>query len=188
MAVIHANDLRKGTLINYEGAPYRVMTFEHRTPGNLRAFIQCKLRNLLDGTQRDVRLATSDTLERIHMETREMDFLYFDTNGHIFMDIESYEQYTLDAEALGDAAVWIAENMRVQVEVLEGKPIGVELPKVIEIEIKETEPVVKGQSAARSAKPAILTNGVRVMVPPFVGSGERIRVDPSENRYIDRVK
>jgi elongation factor P len=187
-AVIQASDIRKGTLIYYEGTPCRVLSFEHRTPGNLRAFIQAKLRSLVDGSQRDVRFASTEMLDRAQLQTREMDYLYFDGSAYVFMDIENYEQHTVSRETLGGAEVWLTENMRVEVQLLEGVPIGIELPKVIEMEIKETEAVVKGQSAARSNKPAILTNGVRVTVPPFVAQGDWIRVDPGEERYIDRVK
>ena len=187
-AVIQASDIRKGTLIYYEGIPCRVLSFEHRTPGNLRAFIQAKLRSLVDGSQRDVRFASTEMLDRAQMMTRDMDYLYFDGSMYVFMDIENYEQHMVNAETLAGAEDWLTENMRVQVQLLEGNPIGIELPKVIEVEVKETEAVVKGQSAARSNKPAILSNGVRVTVPPFIAQGDWIRVDPSEARYIDRVK
>ena len=186
--VIQASDIRKGTLIYYEGTPCRVLSFEHRTPGNLRAFIQAKLRSLVDGSQRDVRFASTEMLDRAELMTRDVDYLYFDGSGYVFMDVETYEQHTVSAETLAGAEAWLTENMRVQMELLEGNPIGIQLPKVVEIEIKETEAVVKGQSAARSNKPAILTNGVRVTVPPFIAAGEMIRVDPGEERYIERVK
>jgi elongation factor P len=188
MANIQAKDLRRGTAIFYEGVPYRVLEFEHRTPGNLRAFVQAKLRNLLTGTQRDVRFSSTETVERASMETREMDFLYRDNAGYVFMDIESYEQITVADDVLGERALWLADGMRINVEVLEGNPIGIQLPKTIEAIVKETEAVIKGQTAARSAKPATLHNGLRVNVPPFIAVGDRIRVDPEELTYIDRVK
>ena len=188
MATIQSSDLRRGTTIIYEGAPYRVLEFEHRTPGNLRAFIQAKLRNLLNGTQREVRFRSSETLERATIDARDMEYLYQDNTDYVFMDSETYEQISIAEADLGDSGVWLTENMRIGVELLDGRPIGIELPKVVELTVKETEAVIKGQTAARSAKPATLENGVRINVPPFIASGDRIRVDPTELRYVDRVK
>ena len=172
----------------YGDAPYRVLEFEHRTPGNKRGFVQTKLRNLLDGTQRAVKFSATDVLERAIIETREMDYLYADASGYVFMDAETYDQISLSEELLADAKNWLSEGMRLLVEMLDGRAIGVRLPKTVEIEIAETEPVVKGQTAARSNKPARLANGVVVQVPPFVAAGERIRVDPGELRYVERAK
>lgn len=188
MADIQATALRRGTTILWEGSPYRVLEFEHRTPGNKRGFVQTKLRNLMDGTQRTVKFSAADFLERAVIQTREMDYLYADASGHVFMDVQSYEQLTVADDDLGDTRAWLSEGMRVLVEMLEGRPIGVELPKVVEIDVAETEPVVKGQTAAKSNKPATLTNGVVIQVPPFINVGERIRVDPGEQRYIERAK
>jgi elongation factor P len=188
MADIQATALRRGTTILWDGTPYRVLEFEHRTPGNKRGFVQTKLRNLMDGTQREVKFSAADFLERAVIQTREMDYLYADASGHVFMDAESYEQVTVNDELLGEGKAWLAEGMRVLVEMLEGRAIGIELPKVVEIEVAETEPVVKGQTAAKSNKPATLSNGVVIQVPPFIGVGERIRVDSGEQRYIERAK
>ena len=188
MASIQANDLRRGSAIIQNGVPYRVLSFEHRTPGNKRAFVQVKLRNLLDGTQRDVKFSSTEQLERAVLETRDMDYLYSDGSGAVVMDVENYEQYTIDNETLGDAGLWLADGMRVVVENLDGSPIGIELPKVVEAVVKETEAVVKGQTAARSNKPATLENGATVQVPPFINVGDKIRVDPGEGRYVERVK
>ncbi len=188
MANIQAGDLRRGTAIIYEGVPYRVLEFEHRTPGNLRAFIQAKLRNLLNGTQREVRLRPSDTLERATIQASEMEYLYREASGYVFMDVANYEQLTVAEEDLGEKGLWLQEGMRLGVEVLDGRPIGIQLPKTIELTVRETEAVIKGQTAARSAKPATLENGVRINVPPFIATGDRSRVDPEELRYVDRVK
>jgi elongation factor P len=188
METIQATEIRKGTLVIYEGSPYRVLSFEHRTPGNKRGFIQAKLRHLIDGTQRDIKLGSSEYVERARIDAREMDYLYADGSSYVFMDIATYEQHSLPNDLLGDSAVWLSENMRIGIETLDGSPIGIQLPKTIEITVRETESVVKGQTAARSTKPAILENGVRIQVPTFLNSGDRIRVDPEEGRYIDRVK
>ena len=188
MATIQANGLRRGTTILHNGVPFRVLSFEHRTPGNKRAFVQTKLRNLRDGTQREVKFSSTELVERAAVETREMDYLYADSDGCVFMDVETYDQMTIARQELGGAVSWLSEGMRLYVETLDGSPIGVELPKVVEIAVAETEPVLKGQTAARSNKPAKLENGATVQVPPFIDAGDRIRVDPTEERYIERVK
>jgi elongation factor P len=159
MAGIQATDIRKGTVIIYEGAPFRVLQFEHRTPGNLRAFVQAKLRHMRDGTQKEVRFSATEFVERAHVDTREMDYLYADSDGAVFMDVENYEQITLSDEDVGDAKPWLAEGMRVQIQMLNETPIGIQLPKVVELRIAESEPVLN-----------------------------RVRVDPGELRYIERVK
>ena len=188
MANVQATGLRKGSVIVYQDTPYRVLAFEHRTPGNKRGFVQAKLRNLRDGTQREVKFSATEFVERAHVDTREMDYLYSDSSGHVFMDAESYEQLTLADEGVGDAGTWLSEGMRLQIQWLNGEPIGVLLPKAVEIEVREAEPVVKGQTAAKSSKPAVLSNGVTVQVPTFIGTGDRVRVDPTEQRYIERCK
>jgi elongation factor P len=188
MPNIQATLLRKGMAIVHEGTLYRVLTFEHRTPGNKRGFIQCKLRNVKDGTQREFKFGSSESVDRVIIESKEMDFLYKDGDGYVFMDTENYEQMTIPGDALGDQAAWLTDGMRIGVEVYDGQAIGIDLPKTVEVTVKETEAVVKGQTAARSNKPAVLENGVRIQVPPFVNQGDRIRVDPGEERYVDRVK
>jgi elongation factor P len=124
----------------------------------------------------------SEVVERAHIDTRAMDYLYKDGDGYVFMDVENYEQITIPSDFLGELAAWLVDGMRVEVQLLDGQPIGLELPKTVEIEVAEAEPVVKGQTAAK------LANGVMVQVPPFVKAGDRIRVDPAERRYIERVK
>ncbi len=188
MANLQANGLRRGTTIIYDGIPFRVLSFEHRTPGNKRAFVQTKLRNLRDGTQRAVKFSSTEILERASVETREMEFLYSDSGGCVFMDSETYDQLTIAKEDLGNSINWLSEGMRLYVELFDGNPIGFELPKAIEVAVAETESVVRGQTASRSSKPATLENGTTVQVPPFIEAGDRIRVDPSEERYIERVK
>ncbi len=185
---IQATALRRGTSIIYEGVPYRVLEFEHRTPGNKRGFVQTKLRNLLDGTQRAVKFSTNDSVERAIVEAREMDYLYREGDGGVFMDTQTYDQLTLGADIFAGVSPWLTEGVRLIVEVLDGRPIGLQLPKTVEIGIKDTEPVVKGQTAAKSNKPATLDNGMTIQVPTFLEPGDRIRVDPVEQRYVERAK
>lgn len=188
MGDLQATQLRKGTTIVFEGTPFRVLDFEHRTPGNKRGFVQTKLRNLLDGTQREVKFSAGDFVDRVVIDIREMDYLYEDSSGLVFMDVENYEQVTLGEQLTGEAKPWLSEGMRTLVELLEGNPIGLQLPKSIEMVVRETEAVIKGQTAARSNKPATLENGVAIQVPTFINAGDKIKVDPIEARYVERVK
>jgi elongation factor P len=185
---MQANELRRGMNVMLDGKPYRVMESEIRTPGKGRAFIQVKFRSILDGTQRELKLGTGDQVDEADIESKDMDYLYSEGEGAVFMDIESYEQTTIPNDVLGDAKPWLSEGMRCAVELLDGVPIGVTLPKVVEIKVRSAEPVVKGQTAAKSNKPAVLDNGVTIQVPPFIEAGDKLRVDPTEQRYIERAK
>lgn len=188
MAGISATALRRGTTILYEKLPYKVLEFEHRTPARQRGFVDTKLRNLIDGSQRKVKFWAAETLERAHVEQRDMDYLYADGSAFVFMDSESYEQLEISRDLVGDAEPWLSEGMRLGVETLNGSPIGIKLPTALEATVRETEARIKGQTAARSTKPAVLDNGVRVQVPTFIASGDRIRVDPAQATYVERVK
>jgi elongation factor P len=188
MPGIPATALRRGTTILYEKAPYKVLEFEHRTPARQRGFVDTKLRNLLDGSQRRVKFFATEALERAHVEARDMDYLYADGSNFVFMDAESYEQLEISRDLVGDSEPWLSEGMRFAVEMLNGAPIGIKLPNTLETSVRETEARIKGQTAARSTKPAVLENGVRIQVPTFISSGDRIRVDPSQATYVERVR
>ncbi len=185
---MNANDIRKGMIILHNGEPHSVMDFQHRTPGNLRAFVQARLRNLKNGNSFEVRFSSTETIERAIMERHDMEFMYSDDTLFHFMNTENYEQVALNEEALGDSAKYMTEGMRVQIEFFEGRPMTVDLPPTIELEVVETEPEVRGATASNSPKPAKLSNGVVVMVPPFIKVGERIRINPSEDKYLERAK
>jgi elongation factor P len=185
---LSANDIRKGMVIVFEGAPCKVMEFRHHTPGNLRAMVQARLRNLRTGSSFEHRFRSNDTLERASMEQHNMEYLYSDGAHHHFMNQENYEQIALSEEDLGDAAQWLMPGLKLEVEFYEGAPIGVKLPDSMELTVTETDPVLKGATVSNSNKPAKLENGVTLTVPPFITEGERIRVNPTEARYIERVK
>jgi elongation factor P len=185
---IAANDIRKGMVILFEGAPVKVMDFHHHTPGNLRAMVQTRLRNLLTGTSFEHRFRSNDSLERVVLEQHQMEYLYSDGSHHHFMNTESYEQVALTGDELGDAAQWLMPGLKIEVEFYNGTPIGVALPASMEMTVERTEPQLKGATASNSNKPATLENGVTIMVPPFIAEGERIRVNPAESRYMERVK
>jgi elongation factor P len=183
-----ATQIRRGMVIVFEGDPCRVLDFRHHTPGNLRAMVQTKLKNLRTGSSFEHRFRAADSIEKASLETHELEFLYQGGSTYHFMNTENYDQLELDEETLGDAAQWLQPGMRIQAEYYDGRPIGIELPSSIELEIVETAPVMKSATKTASFKPAKLENGVTVSVPEFISSGERIRVNPNSGEYIDRAK
>ncbi len=185
---LSANDIRKGMVILFDGTPCKVMEFRHHTPGNLRAMVQSRLRNLITGSSFEHRFRANDTIERATLEQHEMEYLYSDGSHHHFMNSENYEQVSLTEDELGDAAQWLMAGLKLQVEFYEGTPIGIELPSSLELTITETDPILKSATVSNSNKPATLENGVTITVPPFITEGEKIRVNPTESKYIERVK
>ncbi len=183
-----ANDIRKGTVIYYEGKPHLVMDFTHRTPGNLRAFVQVRLRNLNSGMSLDHRFSATENVDEARLDTRQMQVLYADANGVHVMDAHTYEQYTLDPDLVGEDAAWMLPEMQFDATWLEGRPISFQLPSSVELDITETAPVMKTATKSASSKPATLSNGVTIQVPEFVAQGERVRVNPREKVYVERVK
>ena len=185
---IPATQIRRGMVIVFEGQPCKVVEFRHHTPGNLRAMIQTKLRNIRTGSSFEHRFRSADTVERASLEQHEMEYLYSDGSHHHFMNTKSFEQTALSGDDLGDAAQWLSPGLKIQAEFYEGEPIGIDLPPSLELEVKQTEPSLKGATVSNVNKPATLENGVTIQVPPFVNEGDRIRVDPIEGRYIERAK
>jgi len=183
-----ANDLRKGQAIRYNGDIAIVLEVMHRTPGNLRAFVQVRLRNLNSGNTFDTRLSATEFVDDARLDTKELQVLYRDANGVHVMDNDTYEQYTLDDEIVGDAGSWLESGMTFVAEWLNGRPIAIELPSVVEMEIVETAPIMKTATKTASTKPAKLSNGVTIQVPEFIGEGERVRVNPREGVYLERAK
>jgi elongation factor P len=175
-------------VIVFEGKPCKVLDARHHTPGNLRAMMQTKLRDLRTGSSFEHRFRSADTVERAAMEQHEMEFMYADGSHYHFMNTESYEQTALSDEDLGDMAQWLLPGMKIQAEYYEGSPIGIDLPPSIELTVVSTEPTMKGATVSNVNKPAKLENGVTISVPPFVNEGDRIRVDPVEGRYMERAK
>jgi elongation factor P len=172
----------------YNGVPHRVLDFQHRTPGNLRAFVQAKLRNIRSGSSTEVRFSSTENIERAVLEEQEMSYSYSDGDMHYFMNTETYEQVAMDSETLGDAVNYLVDGLTIKVEFFDGSAIGVELPPSVEMTVIETTPELKGATASNSPKPAKLETGVTVQVPPFIKEGERIRVDPAKGVYLERAK
>jgi elongation factor P len=175
-------------VIVFEGKPCKVLDARHHTPGNLRAMMQTKLRDLRTGSSFEHRFRSADTVERAAMEQHEMEFMYADGSHYHFMNTENYEQTALSDEDLGDMAQWLLPGMKIQAEYYEGSPIGIDLPASIELTVVSTEPTMKGATVSNVNKPAKLENGVTISVPPFINEGDRIRVDPVEGRYMERAK
>lgn len=185
---MNANDIRRGMIIMYNGVPHRVLDFQHRTPGNLRAFVQAKLRNVRSGSSTEVRFSSTENIERAMLDEQEMTYSYSDGEMHYFMNTETYEQVALDNETLGDAVNYLVDGLTIKVEFFDGSAIGVALPPSVEMTVVETTPELKGATASNSPKPAKLETGVTVQVPPFIKEGERIRVDPAKGTYLERAK
>src|SRR5215471_17517414 len=185
---IPATQLRPGMIIRHNNDLHSVFSVEHRTPGNLRAFIQAKLRNLRTGAMFEHRFRSADAVDRVIVDETEMEFLYSDGDDFHFMNTESYEQVHISREILGGAVDYLVSNIRLNVEFFEGKPIGIELPQTVDMEVMETEPGLKSATASSVQKPAKLETGLIVQVPPFINAGEKIRVDTAEGVYLERVK
>jgi elongation factor P len=181
-------DIRPGNIIEYEGGLWRAVKIQHTQPGKGGAYMQVEMKNLIDGRKNNVRFRSAETVEKVRLDTREYQFLFAEGDMLTFMDKESFEQIELPADMLGDAAAFLQDGMDVMLELYEEKPISVQLPDQVEAEIVEADAVVKGQTASSSYKPAILDNGVRVMVPPHISAGTRIIVDVYAQEYVKKAE
>jgi elongation factor P len=180
-------DIRPGNILEYEKGIWKVAKTQHTQPGKGGAFMQVEMKNLIDGRKTNVRFRGQDTIERVRLDTKDFQFLFVDGDSLVFMDQENYEQITLPADLIGEAAAFLTDGMEVTLEMYDERPISVALPEQVEATIVEADAVVKGQTASSSFKPAILDNGVRVMVPPHIGAGTRIIVDVYERTYVGKV-
>src|SRR5947209_18851295 len=185
---IPATQMRPGMIIKHNDQLHSVFSVEHRTPGNLRAFIQAKLRNLRSGAMFEHRFRSGDAIDKVTVDEVEMEFLYRDGDDFHFMNTESYEQTHISRDVLGDAVNYLTANLKIQVEFYEGKPIGIELPQTVDLEVTEVEPGLKSATASSVLKPATTETGLVVGVPPFINAGDIIRVDTAEGVYMERVK
>ena len=176
-----AGAIRIGWVIEYKGKPWTVTKAMHIKPGKGGAFMQVEMKSVEEGTKTNERFRTEDTIEKLMVEEKDCQFLFEDGTGLTFMDSETFDQFTLPSDVLGDSRPFMTDGMEVIISFIDGKPISVELPLQVICTVTETEPVVKGQTAASSYKPAILDNGVRVMVPPFIGTGDKIVVGTAED-------
>jgi elongation factor P len=183
-----ASSLRKGNIVDLDGKLYVVLTAESFHPGKGTPTTQIDMRRISDGVKVAQRYKTTEQVERAFVEDREHQYLYQDADGFHFMNMENYDQITLQADMVGDLAPYLAAEMKVTLAMHEGVPVSLELPQKAILEVVETEPSIKSQTAASSYKPAILSNGVRTMVPPFVNAGTKIVVMTADGAYVERAK
>ncbi len=181
-------DIRPGNIIEYEKGIWRAVKIQHTQPGKGGAYMQVEMKNLIDGRKTNVRFRSAETVERVRLDTKDFQFLFQDGEMLTFMDKDTFEQITLPTDILGDAAAFLQDGMDVVMELHEEKPISVQLPDQIEAEVVEADAVVKGQTASSSYKPAILDNGVRIMVPPHITAGTRVVVDVYDQAYVKRAE
>jgi len=184
---IPATQMRPGMIIKHNNDLHLVFSVEHRTPGNLRAFIQAKLRNVRTGAMFEHRFRSGDAIDKITVDEVQMEYLYNDGDDFYFMDTSNYEQTNLKRDTLGDAVDYLTANLQIKVEFYDGKPVGIELPQTVDLTVVETEPGLKSATASSVTKPAKLETGLVVNVPPFINEGEKIRVDTSEGTYLSRA-
>jgi elongation factor P len=186
--MIAATQLRPGNVIKHDGDLFSVFSVTHRTPGNLRAFVQAKLRNLRTGAMMEHRFRSEDRVDQAILDETEMQFLYRDGDDFHFMNTESYEQISLHKDVLGDSASFLLPEGMIKVEFYEGKPVGIELPATVDLKVIETEPGLKSATASNVTKPAKVETGLIVQVPPFINEGDKVRVDTAEGKYMERAK
>ncbi|MGA0533426.1 elongation factor P [Hansschlegelia sp. KR7-227] len=184
---INGNQITPGMVVQHQDGLWVAVKTNAVKPGKGGAFNQVELKNLIDGRKLNERFRADETVERVRLEQKDFQFLYAEGDSLVFMDTDTYDQITLASDFVGERAAFLQDGMKVTVEMHEETPIGVKLPDQVTLEIVEADPVVKGQTAASSYKPAKLENGLRVMVPPFIASGERIVVDTNEVTYLRRA-
>ncbi len=184
---IPATQMRPGMVIKHNNDLHMVFSVEHRTPGNLRAFIQAKLRNIRTGAMFEYRFRSGDAIDRVVVDEVEMEYLYNESDSYYFMNTETYEQTYLSKDLLGDAVDYLIPNLQIKVEFFDGKAVGIELPQTVTLTIVETEPGLKSATATNVTKAAKTETGLVVQVPPFINEGEKIRVDTSEGAYLSRA-
>ncbi len=182
-----ATEMRAGNIIVHNGQLHRVLSVVHVTPGNWRGMVQCKLRNLKTGTQLEYRFRSEDRVEKASLDTHEMQYLYSDPSGHHFMNTETFDQTMLTDEVLGDALGYLLPDTVITVDFYESQPVGLELPNTVVLQVVETDPPMKGATAAGGSKPAKLETGVTVAVPQFIETGTKIIVDTRTGEYVSRA-
>ena len=185
--LIPATQLRVGMMLQIDKGLFRVQKMHHITPGNWRGMVQTTLRNLQNGAKAEKRFRSTDRVDRVTLESQDMEYLYADGDQYIFMHPETYEQINLSKELLEESLPYLVTNARVTVDLFDGKPMGVTLPTTVDLRVVETEPALRGATATASLKPATVETGLVVQVPQFVTDGDVVRVDTTEGKYLSRV-
>jgi elongation factor P len=186
--MVQATQLRPGMIIVHAGDLYRVTAVHHLTPGNKRGFMQTKMKSLRTGVGTEYKFRSEDRVDQAILDNRQFQYLYAEGDMHTFMDTENFEQITLTADTVGDLLNYILPNSMVGIEFHDGKPVGINPPSTVDLQVVDTEPSMKGATASASYKPAKLETGVTVLVPPFIQVGDKVRVDPTDGSYQERVK
>ena len=181
------SDLRKGMVIRFEGLVYKVLESTHRTPGNLRAFVQAKLRNVITGLGTEQRFRSEDEIEKVYLDNKTMQYMYRDAEGYHFMDTETYDQFALADDVLGDTMSYVVPESTVTMDWFEGKPVGIEIPPSVDLLVTATVPGIKGATASNQVKPATLETGLVVQVPSFINEGEVVRIGTENGDYLGRA-
>ncbi len=186
--MIKATDIRRGMVITMEGVNFVVLDFAHHTPGNLRAMVQTKLRNMNSNALIEKRFRSVDQIEVPYVETKEFEYLYSAGDEHVFMDVETFDQLSFPPDVIGTVMSYLLPNTKVMVKYINEKPVSIELPDFVELSVTDTPPALAGATATNQYKEATLETGLKVTVPPFVKPGERIRIDTRTGEYLERVK
>jgi elongation factor P len=185
---INGNTIKVGNVIEHEGKLWVVTKTQHVQPGKGGAYMQVEMKGLLEGTKTNVRFRSAETVERVYLDQIPYQFLYADGDQFVFMDQATFEQIHLNKETIGEGHVFLQEGMTINLSSYEGRPISADLPETVVLLIEQADPVVKGQTASSSYKPAVLENGVRVMVPPHIESGMRVVINTADSTYVERAK
>lgn len=185
--MIQATQLKRGMCIKHAGDLYRVVEAQHKTPGNLRGMVQARIRHLKSGSIIDHRFRSVDVVERAILDEAAMEFLYQDGDMYHFMNNETFEQIGLSDDVLGDAVHYLIPNIRLKVDMWEGRPVGIELPLTVDMKVVETEPAIKGASVSNVGKPAKMETGLVVQVPPFIAEGDVLTIDTATGAYVERA-
>lgn len=185
--MIQATQLRKGMVVKIDNVPHSVLSVEHITPGNWRAMIQCRLRNLVNNLSKEIRFRSGDRLEQTDIEEIDMEYLYFVDDAYVFMNLENYEQIPIRKELIGEDVKFLTPNIRVRVEFYEGKPFGIILPKTVTLKVVETAAYMKDATVQAQLKPAVLEGGHKCGVPSFINSGDMVVIDTETGEYLERA-
>lgn len=185
---IKASDIRRGMVVTMDGNNFVVVDFAHRTPGNLRAFVQAKLKNMTNGSTVEKRLRSDEQIEVPYVEKKEYEYLYSAGDEHVFMDIETYDQLSFAKDIVGDSMGYLLPNARVMVTYIGDKAVSIELPASVDLIVTDTPPSIKGATATNQYKEATTETGLKIMVPPFIDPGEKVRIDTRSGDYVERVK
>ena len=186
--MIPATQMKIGMYIEFRGELYRIIKLEHITPGRWKGYVQAKLVNVIKGTGTEQRFRSEETVEVVKVEQKEMEYIYNEGDAYYFMDTETYEQLPIQKNFLEDSVYYLLPNIKVDVEFYNDSPIGIKLPKTVDLVITETEPRLKGATVTSSNKPAVTETGLVIQVPSFVEVGDKVRIETSENKYIERAK